>query len=90
MKKILAMLALVVVGLGMSGYCRADHIDMNQQSDKGWVVVQRTVDYTNLAFGDTPMLITYTKDMNASPPICYFNNQVVVPCENLKYYFGDK
>ncbi|MCX6738932.1 MAG: hypothetical protein NT098_02640 [Candidatus Parcubacteria bacterium] len=86
MKKILAVLVLAL--LGVSACQQTGQTETMTQSK---ILVSERVSFGYVAEG------TYIKDTNATPPLCYLltgnsyaAGSSVVPCENLKYYFGDK
>jgi len=92
MKKILTLLlVLVVLGFGLVSVSNASGKRSQEGVHNSEVIYLITYALGNskLAFGES----YYVKDTNAVPPLCYLvikeegYTSMVVPCENLKYYF---
>jgi hypothetical protein len=80
MKKFLAILAFVVIGL-MSGCPTAQ----TESTINNGIITVSVGRYS-----------WYQKDTNATPPLCYYVTgngngwaPTLVPCANLKHYFGE-
>ncbi|MFA6493712.1 MAG: hypothetical protein WCT49_01560 [Candidatus Paceibacterota bacterium] len=92
MRKILVVLVLVVVWLGFVEYAHSEGIRAAQLKPETHNGIISTV---KIHINGLGLDGYYVKDTNAVPPLCYFQGSgggemTLVPCENLKYYFGDK